>query len=112
MNLLETSVFSIEIPTSSGTYIIHEVSRSGAAFELVIEEPNGKSGSYHREGEGGKLTPWGREIAGYKRCVVGDLPGVCYAPVYEDASQEVEQVATAAIEAFLLWERRGQVDQL
>lgn len=109
MNLLETSELNIEISTSSGIYIIHEVWRNEAAFELLIEEPSGKSGSYTIM-NGGKLIS--REIADHKRYIVRDLPGVCDVPVYEDVSQEIEQVGTEAIEAFLLWERQGQVNQL
>jgi hypothetical protein len=109
MDILSTSEFNAEISTSSSAYIIHSIWRNEEAFELMIEEPNGKTASYSYQA--GKLIPQNREIARHEKFFVGRLPWVAEVPVYPAVSREIEQTAVDAVEAFLRWERESQVNQ-
>jgi len=106
MNILEEYEFNVQISTRKGTYIA-SVQRSGEILELVIEEPS--AARIQCCYAAGKLDS--REKIGDRYHHVESLRWIMEEPVFGVVNPEIHQVGTEAVEAYLQYEREGQVNQ-
>ncbi len=103
MDNSEFQGFHIKISTKAGTYTVW-VWRNEEIIELEIEEPSAKKSQYFYEL--GKLKS--RQYIGGQAYYIKPLRWSMEKPIFEVVSQEIEQVATEAVERYSQYEREGK----